>query len=309
MLADLNLDAYRPVVRTAERDWERLGAGTVVDFPDGRKTVAWTVPMPSSWVEVALCYPYGVPDVEALARETGGYWRMEEIGVSQSARPIWRLSNSYGGEPKRPGIYLFARQHSGETPGSWVLDGLLRRLAERREERIVVWAAPLTNIDGVEQGDYGKDNFPYDLNHAWGDAAMRHEVLAMQRDVDRWAGRCRPAFVADFHAPGGTEREGVYSFVVLQDEPPVMNEVASAWGERIGREIGADLVHEPFARVATYPSRWRTPSVTGFFAKRGVPAICMETPYAIIRERVLTREDYRMIGARVADGIVAMATG
>lgn len=308
MLAGLNLDAHRPVVRTANRDWERLGAGDVVDLRDGRKTVAWTAPMPSSWIDIALCYPYGIPEVEALVRETGGYWHIDEIGVSQSARPIQRLSNSYGGDPKKPGIFLFARQHSGETPGSWVLDGLMRHLAERREERLVVWVVPLTNIDGVEQGDYGKDNFPYDLNHAWGHAPMRHEVLAMQRDVERWGERCRPVFAADFHAPSGTEREGVYSFAVIQDEPPVMNPAAAVWGERISRELGADLVHEPFTRVATYTSRWTTPSMTGFFSKRGVPALCVETPYAIIRERVLTREDYRMIGARVADGIVAMAT-
>ena len=61
--------------------------------------------------------------------------------------------------------------------------------------------------------------------------------------------------------------------------------------------------------MATWAPRWTTPSVNGFFAKQGIPALCLETPYAIIRERVLTREVYRAIGARIADGIVAKAAG
>ena len=155
----------RPVVRggrlstrgdASDGDWQRLEAGIVGQLPDGRTCVTWVVGAPPgppypSYLDVAYCYPYGLPEVEALMRETEGYWQADIIGVSQGGRPLVRLSNAYGqAGGQRPGLYLIARQHSGETPGSWVLDGFLRHLVLLGEAAPLVWSVPLTNIDGVE---------------------------------------------------------------------------------------------------------------------------------------------------------------
>jgi hypothetical protein len=179
----------RPVVRyDGGEHWQRLGQAQVQELPDGRLYISWLVDAPQRTLDVAYCYPYGRAEVEALVRDTGGYWQVDTIGVSQEARPLLRLSNDYGdgrtasaGEGKRPGFYVTARQHSGETPGSWVLDGFLRHIASLGEHAPLVWAVPLAHMDGVENGDYGKDGFPYDLNRAWGRPPMRHEVLVYQR--------------------------------------------------------------------------------------------------------------------------------
>lgn len=132
--------------------------------------------------------------------------------MSQNGNPLIRISNNYGKiNGKKLGFYFIARQHSGETPGSWVLDGLLKYLAKMNCRDILVWEIPLSNIDGVLQGDYGNDNFPYDLNRAWRDPPMRHETLVFQRDINnRWKSRCKPTLILDFHAPGGTETDGAY---------------------------------------------------------------------------------------------------
>jgi len=189
----------RPVVRYAGQDWQRLGSPRVQELPDGRRRVSWEVDAPLSTMDVAYCYPYGQLDVDTLVRETHGYWKADAIGVSQGARPLVRLSNDYGhARGDRPGLYLIARQHSGETPGSWVLDGFMRRVAELGDRAPLVWAVPLAHIDGVVGGDYGKDGFPYDLNRAWGNPPMRHETLVYQRDVQRWIERCRPVLGIDF---------------------------------------------------------------------------------------------------------------
>src|SRR5690606_24228363 len=100
--------------------------------------------------DFAYCYPYGATELDALLAESNGYWRRDTFGVSPQGRPMVRLCNDYGHkENQRPGLYLLARQHSGETPGSWMLDGFLRRVAELGDAAPLVWAAPLTNIDGV----------------------------------------------------------------------------------------------------------------------------------------------------------------
>ncbi len=130
MLGGSNPLNMRPVVQYAGMDWERLGAPAIENLPDGCNLAVWLIDAPEVSLDVAYCYPYGRPEISALLSETHGHWRADTIGVSQGSRPLTRLSNDYGilgGQ--RPGIYLLSRQHSGETPGSWTLDGFLRYIA------------------------------------------------------------------------------------------------------------------------------------------------------------------------------------
>jgi hypothetical protein len=311
MLGGHRPERMRPVVRYAEGDWERLGAPQIVALPDGRSNVVWTIEAPRSRVDVAYCYPYGCPDVDDVVRETGGYWRADVIGVSQMARPLVRLSNGYGevgGD--RPGLYLVARQHSGETPGSWVLDGFLRYVASLGGEAPLVWAVPLTNVDGVEGGDYGKDNFPYDLNRAWGQPPMRHEVLAYKRDVQRWQARCHPVLAIDFHAPGACEAGGIYCYVPSPSEYPELHQEILSWTAALKSALGPEYAAETFERVADYPSRWETPNFSRhFWAQVGLCSFGIETPYAMVGDLVLTRARYREAGARVAKGVLSRLVG
>jgi hypothetical protein len=296
----------RSVCRYAGGDWERLGVPDVEVLPDGRNRVTWTVAAPKTTVDVAYCYPYGPPEVDALMRETDGYWRADTIGVSQSARPLVRLSNDYGQEgATRPGLYVLARQHAGETPGSWVLDGFLRRLTEMGSDAPLVWAVPLTNIDGVMGGDYGKDNFPYDLNRAWGTPPMRHEVLVLQHDFERWKERCRPALAIDLHAPGACETTGIYVYVPDPATYPEMHASVLEWTAAIKSALKPEYASRVFERIADYPSRWETPAFSRYsWTKHDLCGIGVETPYAMIGDKVLTRTDYREAGARMADGVV-----
>lgn len=302
--------ALRPVCRYEGGDWERLAPGAPTVLTDGRRQAAWVVPAPASWLEVAFCYPYGFPEVETLLRETSGYWQADTIGVSQGGRPLLRLSNSPGTEgSRRPGLYLVARQHAGETPGSWVLDGLLRRLARLGDTAPLVWAVPLAAVDEVEQGDYGKDPFPWDLNRAWGNPPMRRETLVLQRDQARWCHRCRPAAVVDLHAPGGCETAGVYGYLAGPAASPEHHQAARAWMAALEEVLGPGYAAPEFARVADYPSRWEDSPrarLTGYcWEVLGACGLSIETPYAMAGSTLLTRECYREIGARLADGLVS----
>jgi hypothetical protein len=296
----------RPVIRYQDGDWTRLEAGTVEGLADGRSRVVWVIEEPLSYVDLAACYPYGVPDVEALIRETEGYWHADTIGVSQGARPLVRLSNNYGtAGDDRPGLYLVARQHAGETPGSWVLDGLLRYIASLGSDAPLVWAVPLANVDGVMGGDYGKDNFPYDLNRAWGTPPMRHEVLAIQRDIQRWKARCHPVLAIDFHAPGACETSGIYCYLPDPSRHPDRCQEALTWSTAIKSMLTERYAAQTFERVANYPSRWETPHFSTYcWTEHGVCGLGLETPYAMVGDLVLTRGHYREAGARAAVGIV-----
>ncbi len=296
----------RPVIRYAEADWKRLGAPVVEKFPDGRNRVTWVIDAPETSVDAAYCYPYGRSNVDALLNDTDGYWQADTIGVSQGARPLIRLSNSYGeAGSDRPGLYLIARQHSAESSGSWVLDGFLRHIASLGDNAPLVWSVPLTNIDGVEQGDYGKDNFPYDLNRAWGSPPMRHEVLVFQRDIQRWKARCRPALAIDFHAPGACESNGLYCFLPNPEKYPEHHQAVVKFANAVETALTPTYAASPFGRVANYASRWETPRFASYFWSRCKAAsFTIENPYAMVGDLVLTREHYREAGKRIASAVL-----
>lgn len=305
MLGGSKCENFFPVMRLPGGDWQRLPAGTPEIQPDGRCQASWTIDIPADHADLALCYPYGMSEVDTLVRESNGYWRADTIGVSQAGRPLVRLSNDYGQpDGTRPGLYFIARQHSGETPGSWVLDGLLREIASLGEKAPLVWAIPLTNIDGVEQGDYGKDNFPYDLNRAWGSPPMRHEVMVFQGDMNRWRKRCRPALALDFHAPSLCEIDGIYAFLPTPRLYQGLSETASSWAEQMARSLTPQYASTSFCRVGNYASRWETPTFTSYIARLGICGFTLETAYGAAAGGVLTCQDYRQMGGRIAQAIL-----
>jgi hypothetical protein len=110
----------------------------------------------------------------------------------------------------------------------------------------------------------------------------------------------------DFHAPGGSETDGVYAYLPrpTEGEPPMQGAVA--WAERLGAALGEDYAAPEFARIATYPSRWDTPGFSTYCAGTlDIPGLCIETPYAAVGDSLLTIEHYREIGRRMAEGILA----
>ncbi|MCC7204995.1 MAG: hypothetical protein IT441_07930 [Phycisphaeraceae bacterium] len=311
----------RPVIRTPGTpgsDWQRLDAPQRIDLPDGQIDLAWIIssPPPGGSLEIALCPPYGPAEVEQLITDTHGYWHTDTIGVTPAGRPLTRLSNRYGSPPGsdeprlRPpgagGIFLIARQHAGETPGSWVLDGLLRELAQAGDRSPLTWVIPLADLDATLEGDYGKDRFPYDLNRAWGHPPMRHEALLIQRDMRRWAQRCTPILALDFHAPGPCEDTGVYCYPPDEKESPNLRTRVDPWLARFREALG-DYAAENFARTGNYRSRWETPTFCDFAGHEfNSPALAIETCYALAdRGRiVMTPHHYQQIGRRLAQAIL-----
>lgn len=299
--------AIIPVARIDGRPWKRLEPGKRIEHVDGRIDGEWIVKGARQSIEIATCFPYGWPEVDRLVNDTNGVLKRDVIGVSQGARPLVRLSNSYGSsrKPTRGGVYVLARQHSGETPGSWVLDGMLRRLAQAGDRGPVVWALPLANVDGVEQGDYGKDNFPIDLNRAWGHPPLRHETLVIQKDMERWRHRCVPKLVLDLHAPAWGEDQGIYAFMSRGLMADDVRRPMMTWAQTLKESLGPKFAADAFDRVAGYNSHWNTPMVIEFAAQAlHTPALALETPYSRIKGRVARIQDYQEAGRRLAEAII-----
>lgn len=302
--------ALQPVVRCDGGPWERLPRGEPEAHADGRCDARWRLPAAGALIEVAFCYPYGPEELAARMGRARGL-RLQTIGASERGRPLWRVDNGPGAiGSARPGLFVVARQHSGETPGSWVLDGLLERVAELGDRAPLTWAIPFADLDGVVEGRYGKDRHPVDFNRSWpGDArvAYRHETLCYLRDFHRWRERCAPRLVLDLHAPGGHERTGCYAFLSRDAEGQTQPDSA-AWAERLRGSLGVDAAPpERFVRFADYPSRWPRQTYNTFSRWADLtlrlPALSLETTYQGNGDRTFTLEEYREIGRRIADAV------
>ena len=302
---------FQPVVRTDLSDWERLPGGVRRLLPDGRSQLEWVVETPRrhGFLECAFCYPYGMPELEQMCKETSGYWTENEIGVTGEGRKILRFSNCYG-DPEQPerGLYLLARQHAGETPGSWVLDGLLRRLAERKAP-FPVWSILFADPDGIANGDYGKDSFPHDMNRAWGPFEfMRHETKVIATDLREWRRRILPgeSLVLDFHAPG-VDETGVYAYVSDEARNLPFQWKPHELLQRIGKAI-SPCAQTPFLKTGGYKkySAWGEFASLSEFCCWTLPLLSasIEISYWKAGGNVLTRTEYQKIGGRIADEII-----
>jgi len=297
---------HRPVVRGPD-GWQRAESVEVEELPDGQHWAIWSVPVIDSAAETALCYPYQRPELELLVDDCPDL-RCDCIGHSQAGRRLLRLATDYGqvGDP-RPGVYLTARQHAGETPGGWVLDGLWRWLGDHKAARKAAlwWAVPMVAVDEVVTGCYGKDPHPIDCNRAWTRPSMRNEVRTLQLDMHRWAARCRPGLVVDLHAPGAGESQN-YTFLSPIDWMAPTHAPIRRLAELYERHKPEPLRSADPVRVAGYPSRWHKEGTIGAWVWRtfGIVGACFETAYAMSGEHVMDVDDYRRLGASLGAAIL-----
>ena len=94
-------------------------------------------------------------------------------------------------------IVLTARHHCCESTGSYVLEGVIEHLIRHLPSDYCVIAVPFMDMDGVLNGDQGKNRIPHDHNRDYIDNPIYAEVKALMQLIENYQKR----FVFDFHSP------------------------------------------------------------------------------------------------------------
>jgi hypothetical protein len=307
-----DLENVRPVLCMDGGRWLRASNVAVELRGSGGHILTFATDASATTVSAAFCYPYGPDELHDTLSEVKGTWSEEPIGVTGRGRLLPRL-RAERAEPVA-GAYVVTRQHAGETPGSWVLDGLLGAVSGAVEtdplRQIEWWVVPFVDLDGVIAGDYGKDAMPRDFNRSWAMMPMRPEVQAIQRDMWRFAGRCARRMVLDLHAPGGGER-AVYQFLPRDDRPDEQKQAGAAFTPRLAAEL-PEIPPDSLARVPRYPSRWTTGDTATTWSwdhLDGTTGVSIETAYQGPGQGPwFEPDDYRRIGAAIARAVAAHLT-
>lgn len=210
----------RPVYSYNQVTWERSEQGQI-DPALGTFTFRQKFARRSAYV--AFCYPYTLTRLERyLARiKERQAVHVEVLTWSPAGRPVYHVSLGRV-ETAYCTIWLTARNHAGETPGSFVLEGFLEGAlsnqdwARRLRQRARIHAIPMVDMDGVVEGAYGKRRPPRDYGESWSDETPIEVIRAIRQAIAASAGHAPYVLYLDLHAP--TPSDGHYCYVVEPEQ-------------------------------------------------------------------------------------------
>jgi hypothetical protein len=109
-------------------------------------------------------------------------------------------------------IVLTARHHACESTGSYVLEGVLDELLCSPLENTEILCVPFVDLDGVLDGDQGKERAPFDHNRDYkeGQPSIYPETAAIRKYTQE--NGCQYAF--DFHSPWHVGGSNDHAFIV-----------------------------------------------------------------------------------------------
>ena len=188
---------YRACVSMDREDWVRVDD---TSFADGTLTICFTPETDLVWV--AYFAPYSMERhhdlVSTVAALPGVEYR--SLGLSLDGQDIDCLTIGEGALI----VWLYARQHPGETMAEWWMEGALEKLTDpddpvarvlRRECTFHV--VPNMNPDGSRRGHLRTNAAGVNLNREWHAPTPERssEVLCVRNAMDE----DRPQFAMDVH--------------------------------------------------------------------------------------------------------------
>lgn len=177
----------RPVVKTPESAWERISAISYTKGQEGTE-ISFTYTFEHPSVYFAFTYPWSNSDNQSFLDSldsTGFYYERHLLAHSVENRDCEVLvvtSNNevaedcaYGWKhfPGKETVIVSSRVHPGETPCSFVMNGLLKFLFSSEPEALALRAKfvflliPVLNPDGVYHGLMRYDTLGQNLNRCY----------------------------------------------------------------------------------------------------------------------------------------------
>jgi len=179
-------DNYRACLSEDRETWERVDTS----YEGGVLTIRVTPPSDSVWI--AYFAPYTMERhhdlVVSVAAVPGVEYR--SLGQTLDGREIdyFRL----GGGPLQ--VWLYARQHPGETMAEWWMEGAIEKLLDeadpvtrRLREKATFHIVPNMNPDGSFRGHLRTNAAGVNLNREWHAPSLEKspEVFHVRAEMDR----------------------------------------------------------------------------------------------------------------------------
>ncbi|XP_059468495.1 cytosolic carboxypeptidase 6 [Neocloeon triangulifer] len=218
-------EGMTPIVRSTSRPkWQRMSSKHVYYYrsPEHHNhfilSFAFGFDREEDVYQFALSFPYSYSrcqaHADALERRNFNFLRRQQIATSLQQRSIDMLTithtqNLQAGRKQRV-VFILSRVHPGESPTSFVCQGLIdflissHPIALALREYVVFHVVPMLNPDGVYLGNYRSSVMGCDLNRTWHQSSpwshpALHTLLQMLQELDNDK-NVNLDFVIDLHA-------------------------------------------------------------------------------------------------------------
>ena len=187
--------------------------------------------------------------------------------------PVVRLGNG------SRTVFLCARHHACESPGSYVLEGVLERLLEQPLEDVQVICVPFVDLDGVLAGDQGKARAPHDHNRDYPEEGPSiypetGEIRRLQKELGFFLS-------FDFHAP--YHKRGMADTIYIVRNSKTVIPKYERFGKCLEECITENAIDYKHTNDLEPSEEWDTtnvPACCHYMRRRGVPlALSLETTY------------------------------
>lgn len=178
---------YRACLSEDREDWRRIEA---TSYEDGVLTIALTPTSDSVWI--AYFAPYTMERhhdlIASVAAQPGVEYR--SLGQTLDGRELDYVRLDGGALQ----VWLYARQHPGETMAEWWMEGALERLldeadpiARRLREKATFHMVPNMNPDGSFRGHLRTNAAGMNLNREWHAPSPEKspEVFHVRAEMDK----------------------------------------------------------------------------------------------------------------------------
>ena len=167
-------------------NWRMLDTAYV----DGRLIIRATPETNALWV--AYFAPYSMErhhDLVAWAAVQPGVTH-KELGLTLDSQPLDMLTIGEGAKQ----VWLYARQHPGETMAEWWMEGVIERLCEPEDsvarllrQKATFHIVPNMNPDGSRRGHLRTNAVGVNLNREWHEPSLERspEVFNVRTEMDR----------------------------------------------------------------------------------------------------------------------------
>ncbi len=297
---------FGPAVSLDGVHWTWLGAESSPD----RKTFKYTNTAGHKRVYFSIYLGYRPQNLDLFINKhkNNPHFRTSVLAVSEKGAKVPLLE--IGKPEANYHILLTARHHSGETSGSYVLEGFLEHILRGRglaAENFLFHVVPFVDYDGVAGGDPGNNRLPHNHNRDYIDEPLYAAVRAIKALADKYEFQA----ALDFHGPvkwGGTfdvahavktdlALEGADVYWALMREKygsgqiPIQHDI-------VFPEYNGNTLEEIIAQNRTMNSGYM------HFVKNVPLAISLETPFCGTASTfTVTAANQRALGRRYARGL------
>lgn len=256
----------------------------------------------------AFCIPYVFADLKAYQRKLAQNPLVEQtiLTVSEQGRDIPAFTFGSGSR----NVFFASRAHCCEATGSFTLEGVIDELLtnERMLRDFRFFVVPMLDIDGVENGDQGKDRIPHDHNRDY----LPEPHFAVIRALQKLGADNPPYVFIDFHSPWNWGEEDDKPHIHLSvptGHDPELQDVFVANLRSMTKDLGDDKIIFNGVAVPTSEKDWKTLACIGDGYFRSVLhaelSVTLETPYSGNRSKPYSAAMLREWGHTVAKVLAA----